>query len=146
MKKLSIILPILLIGSFLFYWYQVRPAIIKHDCSWVKKHSGAISYRPTMTQAELEAKGIIRTCNNDYALSKKLAPNFVLSAHAIPPLLDSNYSFEQREAIWNAISCREDSDRVIAEYKNPIKAVPAKDWYERATPQEYQFCLHDNGL
>lgn len=99
-----------------------------------------------MTRAELEAKGIIRTCKADYELVKKIAPDWDLNTNKIPPLLNSKYTMEQTHAIWDAISCREDSDKVIADYKNEIKPVPAKDWYEAASNDEYNFCLHDKGL
>ena len=128
-----------------FYWFQVRPSQIKHDCSWVKMHSNATPYRSAMTQAELESKGIIRTCKSDFDLVRKIAPNYDINSGDVS-LFDKSYTFAQTHAIWNATSCRKDSDRVIAAYKNPIKAVPAKDWYEKASTQQYQFCLHDKGL
>ena len=40
--KLSLIIIFILILGFGFYWFQLRPVQIKHDCSWVKKHSDAI--------------------------------------------------------------------------------------------------------
>jgi len=103
-------------------------------------------YRPAMTQTELESKGIIRTCKNEFDLVKKIVPSYDINSGEIPSLFDANYTFAQTHAIWNATSCREDSDKVIAAYKNPIKAFPAKDWYEKASTQQYQFCLHDKGL
>lgn len=144
-KALSILLLVGILGLG-FYWYQVRPTVIKHNCSWVKMHSDAKPGRPAMTQAELEAKGIIRTCKNEFALAHKLAPNYDMSSNIEPPLFDKSLSFEQIHAIWNAMDCRQDGDRVIAEYKNPINPVSAKDWYEPAATEQYQFCLHDNGL
>lgn len=141
------IIVILGICSFLFYWYQIRPSQIKHECSWIKRHANAIPGRSAMTRAELEAKGIIRTCKEDYALVKKLAPNFDLDNDVVQPYFgNSDYTMKQTQAIWDARSCREDSDKVINEYKNPIKPVSAKDWYEAADKDEYTFCLHDKGL
>jgi len=148
MKKIIIptILVFIIIFS-LFYWFAIRPAQVKHDCSWVKMHSNAIPYRPAMTQAELESKGIIRTCNKEFELLHKMVPTYNANTDSRYTILtNNNFSFPQKDIIWNATSCREDGDKVIAEYKNPINAVPAKDWYEKASPQQYQFCLHDNGL
>lgn len=34
-----------------FYWYQLRPAQIRHDCSWTKVHQ---EMRPALTQAEID--------------------------------------------------------------------------------------------
>ena len=133
------------LGSFLFYWYQIRPAQIRHDCSWVKQHSDATPARPAMTRAELEAKGIIRTCKNEFDLLHKELPTYNVETDNYFDL-SKHYTFEQTHIIWNATSCREDSDKVIADYKKEIKAVPAKDWYAAATKDEYNFCLHDKGL
>jgi hypothetical protein len=140
------IVTLLLIAAF-FYWFQWRPAQIKHDCSWVKMHSNPVSYRPAMTRKELESKGIIRTCRNEFELVSRMLPNYNINSNDNPSVLfDKNLSFEQKEIIWNATSCRKDGDRVIAEYKTAIKATPAKNWYEKATDQEYKFCIRDRGL
>src|SRR5437016_2882116 len=141
--KILLVILLVIIGSFIFYWFQIRPSQIMHACSWVKMHSDAITERPAMTREELESKGIVRTCKNDFELVSKLVPNYDISSNnKIPPLFDKNLSFEQKRIIWNAISCREDSDRVIAEYKTEIKAIPAKNWYDKASDKEYKFCLH----
>lgn len=47
--KLSILLFVILISGVWFYWFQLRPAKIKHDCSWVSAHSDAV---PAITQAQ----------------------------------------------------------------------------------------------
>jgi hypothetical protein len=47
-----------------FYWYQIRPAIIKHNCSWVKRHEDAKPANPGVTQAEADInKQKEATCN-----------------------------------------------------------------------------------
>ncbi len=38
--KVSILVIIIITIGGWFYWYGLRPAQIKHDCSWVKKHAG----------------------------------------------------------------------------------------------------------
>ena len=48
-----------------FYWFAYRPARIKHDCSWVKRHKNAIPARPAMTVEELKAKEIIVDCDKE---------------------------------------------------------------------------------
>lgn len=35
-----------------FYWTEIRPARIKHDCSWVKGHSDAVPAVIGMTEEE----------------------------------------------------------------------------------------------
>ncbi len=38
--KISILVILIITIGGWFYWYGLRPAQIKHDCSWVKKHAG----------------------------------------------------------------------------------------------------------
>lgn len=127
MKKTFIFILILLLGSFLFYWYQIRPTQIRHDCSWVKHHTDAVQARKGMTEDELRAKGMIKTCPRTSHSS---------FSGTIQPLTNSDL-----ENIGCIIS-----NQNIIDANKPQKYVPAKDWYEKATPQEYQFCLHDKGL
>lgn len=41
--KISILVILIIAIGGWFYWYGLRPAQIKHDCSWVKKHLDAIT-------------------------------------------------------------------------------------------------------
>lgn len=34
--KKILILFFIIVGALLFYWYELRPAQIRHDCSWVQ--------------------------------------------------------------------------------------------------------------
>lgn len=118
-KKLTIIIVVLiglvLLGS-LFYWYQIRPANIKHDCSWVKVHNDVW---PGITQEEIDIdKKKLADCelkhpnpnpNNIF----KLNPNCPDFGHALEKARDT---------------------------------VPASDYYRKASENEYKFCLHDKGL
>lgn len=45
---------LLFISGAVFYWYEWRPAKIKHDCSWVKRHQDAIPAKPGLTQEEID--------------------------------------------------------------------------------------------
>jgi hypothetical protein len=156
MKRLILVIvaviPLLLITACLFYWYQWRPAQIKHQCSWVKRHSAGVPGRPAMTKDELIAKGMIRSCQKDIAALKKVDPgaNYSLgdmSVHAtFTPSTDGLIRAMIGDPLYDATSCIEDGNKVIADYKTPRKAIPAKDWYEQADDGEYKFCLHDNGL
>ena len=51
------------LGRGLFYWYQIRPAQIKHDCSWVRHYKPGKPAEPPMTETELSEKGIIKSCD-----------------------------------------------------------------------------------
>ena len=47
--KLSILLIIIFVSGGWFYWFQLRPANIKHDCSWVPAHADPVT---AVTQEE----------------------------------------------------------------------------------------------
>jgi hypothetical protein len=114
-KRLSIITVavtgLILLGS-LFYWYQVRPASIKHDCSWVMVHE---DMKSAVTQAEIDAETKKREidCANSKDSWERL--NFC--------------------SLIKGITSQE-----------PHDAVPIKDYYRKASEDEYKFCLHDKGL
>lgn len=129
MKKHFIVVVLLVIvigiGSVLFYWYQIRPAHIHHDCSWVKMHTDAVPAKIGLTEEQLKAKGLINKC----------IPEPTHSPGTDPFSISDNYS------PWCDIS-----NQQIMDKNKPQKYVPAKDWYEKASQEEYQFCLHDKGL
>ncbi len=122
-KKISLFLIILTLLISGFYWFQVRPTQIKHDCSWVKKHSEAIPARKGMTKEELQTKGLLKDCPPE--LKPKLLEDFAANR--------------------NEIMCSYDNATIIEDNK-PLPYTPAKDWWVKATKEEYQFCLHDKGL
>jgi len=112
-----IVASILSLSGFAFYWYEIRPAKIKRDCSWIKHHTDAVPERPSMTVEELETKGLIKECEE--------SPKYEL---------------------FTEFNCEEENKRTIEKYKSPKVAEPAKDWQVKATKEEYEFCLHDSGL
>jgi hypothetical protein len=101
-KKLLIIIVILVIvlAGFAFFWYEWRPAKIKHDCSWVKRHSDPIPERLPKSQEEIDA------CKKECSGQPFCCLAFSLSHPAIPE----------------------------------------KNWWEEASPEEYIFCIHEKGL
>ncbi len=112
----------LISGSF--YWFEVRQVRIKHDCSWVKRHSNAVPSRPVMTAEELKSKGIIDSCEDGFKFYGQFA--------------------DYNEAVIE--QCEAKNKRLVEEYKQPKRAEPEKDWQVKATKEEYEFCLHDRGL
>lgn len=134
MKKRQILFILLLslitlIG--LFYWFQIRPTQIKHDCSWVKKHSDSIPAKQGLTVEQLRAKGLIKNCSSDS--NEKLDIN---------AFLDNKQLFGTRR---KEILCQYDNSEIIKNNKSQ-KYIPSKDWFVKASKEEYQFCLHDKGL
>jgi|SRR3989338_5568526 len=111
---------LILIGGW-FYWFQWRPATIKHDCSWVKRHTEATLGRLAKTEEEL---------NYCKAECQKLPSSTNLSPSGYQPL------FSSKQGCLD--TCGRD-----AQAEQPT---PAKDWWEPASSQEYSFCLHHKGL
>src|ERR1035437_9263086 len=52
----------LLVVTALFYWFQLRPAQIKHDCSWIKMHANAIAEKIGKTESQLREEGKLKVC------------------------------------------------------------------------------------
>lgn len=122
-KNRNLFLKVILFGIILggFYWFQFRPAQIKHDCSWMEERSESIPAKPAMTETELRDKGMIQDCTKDSD-----SPNMFIR--------------------MNKVACEQTNQQLIDEYKSPRDAVPSKSSWRRAASYEYQFCLHDKGL
>lgn len=121
-------------GFSLFYWFEIRPARIRSECSWIKHHQDAVSERPAMTEQELSDKGMLVDCSK--YIRKEPRYSGVFEKY--------NEEFEAFEERRHKILCS--NETIINEYKTAIPAQPAKDWMEKATKEEYEFCLHDRGL
>lgn len=119
-STLSSVLFILLISGGLFYWFQVRPAQIKHDCSWVRHFKPAKAAEPPMTESQLWEKGLLKECGKE----------------------KTGNIFTDRFAEI----CESENTKVIEEFKNGKLATRAEEWWEKAEEDEYKFCLHDKGL
>lgn len=130
MKKQKTLLTIfiLLIVSAVFYWFQIRPSKIKHDCSWIAHHEDAVPERQAMTEEELREKGMLEDCDR--------YPNYA----------DPQGSVVQSLEASRGRICRNNNQYKIEDYKNSKPAKPARDWYEASTDSEYKFCLRDKGL
>lgn len=121
---------LVIILSGCFYWYEYRPIKIKQECSWTKKHIDAIPERPARTEIELKADGLIRDC------IEKTNPQLAdLSNLEVLLFLESH----------KMILC-EENRKIIDEYNKTKLYEPAKDWSEKATKQEYDFCIKSHGL
>lgn len=131
-KVIFLIVLLLIITGGLFYWHSLRPAQIKHDCSWVTKTKPAIPYRAAMTLQQMKDDGMIEDCR-EYA-----TPSGIDSMSQI-------FAENRRSNIINP-TCESDKKKRIAHYTKEQQAVPAKDYQERASKEEYSFCLHDKGL
>lgn len=127
MKKIYVLL--FIIALLLFYWYQVRPSQIKHDCSWVKINHVAVPAYPAMTKDELLAKGIITACPSPLPTP--------IPTPGIVPIMTSNF--------WISV-CDQNNINTIEKYSKPRAAIPASVSWRKSTDTEYKFCLRDKGL
>ncbi len=63
---LSVTALVLVFGGW-FYWFQFRPAQIKHDCSWVKHHNDAVPAQEAITkEQQIKELGDRYNPNNPY--------------------------------------------------------------------------------
>lgn len=121
-KKVLLTLLVLLLVSGWFYWYELRPAKIRQDCSWVKHIEEAIPTRPAMSEEELRVEGIIKDCTESESGYKSIFSE----------------SFKEE--------CERKNKQIIEEYKTDRPAVPAKDWYSKAQEKVYDFCIKSKGI
>lgn len=128
MGKLALIVLLFSAVSLAFYWIQIRPAQIRHDCSWIKRHTDAVPEKKGLTEKELQAKGMLKVCPTE-----------------VPRRADeTSFDFYSRSVLGYR-ACEQGNWDVVEKHK-PQKYVPARDWYEQADRDEYNFCLHDKGL
>lgn len=121
--KLHTIITLLLVGCILFYWFLWRPSQIKHDCSWMRHHNDAVAAKEGLTEVQLREKEMLVVC----------------------PTQPSQNGKSILEYYKNTPNCFFENKRII-ELNKPVQYAPAKDWWEKATKDEYTFCLHDKGL
>lgn len=129
---ISIVITFLLLtlGGSMFYWYEWRPTQIKHDCSWVKVDVKAIPAQPAISVEELKARGMIKDCT-------------IASPSPSSPSWLSKYNTNK---FVSPFSCEDTNQQVINNYKDYKPEIPAKEWWRKATENEYRFCLHDKGV
>lgn len=112
----------ILLITCIFYWFEYRPTKIRQDCSWVSRHENAVPERPAKTEQQLRQEGLLTERNG--------------LLNAVREARD-----EKNNVFLDAI----DKAR-IEEYKQPVPAKPAMDWFEKASDREYQFCIRSKGI
>ncbi len=135
-NKKILLLGIPIIVIFLvtgFYWFQVRPAQIKHDCSWIKEYVGGEPARLAMTEEEVSRSLLLKDCEIPQNINR-------VNPGAMDKLLIKFFTPE-----WQ-VACEKENQRLISVYSKPRTAIPAKLQTRKTTNAEYTFCLHDKGL
>ncbi len=107
---------VILIAGLAFYWYEYRPTKIRQECSWVSKHQDAKTAIPSKTEEELMQEGSFRDCT---------------------VTVDNSFGFH--------------IDKDFCEHRNEMlkkgsPAEPARDWFEKASEKEYDFCIRSKGI
>ena len=118
-------------GTLLFYWFQIRPANIKHACSWTKEYVGGEPARPAMSEKEARSKGLLKDCSPRPLDTSNSASGNFLNSLFTPEAL--------------AI-CEKENQRLISMYSKAKPAIPAKERQRKTTNEEYKFCLRNKGL
>ncbi len=108
-----------------FYWYELRPAKIRQECSWVKHTDEAIPAKPTMSEEELKANGLIKNC-------------VVEETQGYKSIYDKYLASKD--------TCEKRNKLIIEDYKTVRPEVPAKDWYSKAPEKTYDFCIKSKGI
>ena len=117
---------IALLAGIGFYWFQVRPAKIKHDCSWVEEHHAAVEGKEGKNEDQLRAEGLIKDCDE-----------FGSGSDSISGVLP-RYAGSREE-------CEFQNRKTIILNKE-VKPEPERTETRKATDEEYKFCLHNKGL
>lgn len=110
---------LIFVGLAAFYWFEYRPTKIRQECSWVKKHQDSIPFEPAKTEEQLRAEGVLDDCSQ---------------ASYVGKTFDFNDFCEHR------------NKTIIESYKEETPEQPARDWYEKANIQEYEFCIRSKGI
>ncbi len=112
---------IILIGAF--YWYELRPAKIKHDCSWAKMVNPAKPAEPAITEEDVK--------NSRLKYDKCIADE-----------AKSNSDRVGRKSLFSGLFC----DNMLKQERPAIPAKAEQVWYREADKDEYNFCIHEKGL
>lgn len=133
--SIIILLFIVIIGGGAFYWYEWRPAKIKHDCSWVKVVDPAVSEKPAITKNEAEeSRRKYDDCikqNEEKASLEKSLDNYIKTGQNI------------RKPFFSDLFC----DNLLKQESPVIPAIPERAWYRKEFDKDkYNFCIHEKGL
>jgi len=121
-RKILLFVALALAGCYLFYWYELRPAKIRHNCSWTKVTDPAIL---AITKETAEASKVeYDKCVEEYNKKKEEA--------------------DRNGTVWDKLNFR--GDACNAKLKHERTYTPEKVWYREANDKEYGFCLHEKGL
>ena len=121
-----------LISSGAFYWFQIRPAGIKHDCSWITTHHDKTPAKPAKTEAEVFIDSKLSKEEFERALG--------LARGEIKPK-----SSTRAEDIVEYRRLSSAGQEMIRQMQGSPE-IPASDETRQATDEEYKFCLRDKGL
>lgn len=131
---------ILLLGSA-FYWFQIRPAKIKHECSWITTHFDKVSAKPSKTAEEVFAESKLN--KEDFERALRLArgevqPKSPVNASGVQNIQTIEDNLQDRRL--------QSAGQEMLKKMQGSPEMLARDETRRATGEEYSFCLQDKGL
>jgi hypothetical protein len=145
------ILATILIVGFAFYWFQVRPSIIRHSCSWVLHHTDAVPAKPAqgtpLTQDQTAAnQKAISSCDAKYPDPTDQFLHCTVDTH--PTALPAGEEWVNFQ-LPSALGVQQSTPLSIPypdTYVPAVPAQPATNWWGQASDEQYQFCVQDKGL
>jgi hypothetical protein len=123
-----VVLIVAVVVGAVFYWYELRPSRIKHECSWTE-------YRVDAQPA-------------DFGVSKEEEARSIDEFDSCAKEYQQKMDSLQKNT-WDYINLRAARDMACKErlfYREPSPATPERVERREATEEEYQFCLRDKGL
>jgi hypothetical protein len=117
----AVLIVLILGGSF--YWFQLRPAEIKTECSWVPQYVAAV---PGVTQEQIDAQQTAyNNCVKKYPTKCGTGQVYLGSiCHVAPQCAGMPTGYDE----------------------DPHAAVPAQTTYIPTDEATYTFCLQSHGL
>ena len=131
------LIPLLLISSGVFYWFQVRPTKIKHECSWVKTHFDKVPAKPAKTEEEVFVESKLSKEDFERALG--------LARGEIKPRTGTAKGMSGLPVSFEDHRLSVFGDGFVKQMQESPE-VPARDETRQAKDEEYRFCLRDKGL
>lgn len=125
MKKSLIFVTIIIVLAIIsggFYWFEYRPAKIRHDCSWKTEYISEKPADPGITKEEEEKSKVdVENCKKN---------------------IDDNNSSNQFNDLFKLANC----EAKIKTHRDPKPLEPAREEIVQTNKDEYQFCLHNKGM
>lgn len=131
-KPFFIVIAIVLLLASWFYWFQLRPANIRHECSWINNIGTAVPAQPAITKQEADnSMQQFNKCKSQFSEYRTWE--------------DKLNEYRNHKTIHDVFGV----DSCWGLIKKESPAMPAKPegvWYSPANSDQYKFCIQSHGL